>query len=149
VAALYAQDPTGGTARDAALAWMTSHPFAAAGNAPKKLYHLWLAEPQGFTWQLADVQGGTRRVLLHAAWVQSLALLVLALAAITRRVGVPTFWTAAFALHALTWCVLAASTRNRYPLEPLLLVAAAMVLVPRAPGIAQGGTGSSGAALRS
>jgi hypothetical protein len=28
------------------------------------------------------------------------------------------------ALHAATWCVLASSTRNRYPLEPFLMLAA-------------------------
>ena len=129
VAALYAQDPTGGRARDAALDWMTSHPFAAAANAPKKLYHLWLAAPQGLTWQLAGETGWTRRVLLHAAWVQSLALLVLAGIALARGVAVPSLWTCALALHALTWCVLASSARNRYPLEPLLLVTAAMWFV--------------------
>jgi hypothetical protein len=150
VAAMYAEDPTGRKARDAALAWMKSHPLAVAANAPKKLYHLWLAEPQGLTWQLdggADRSGA--RVLLHAAWVQSLVLLALAVIAIARRTPVPAFWLSSLALHAATWCLLAASARNRYPLEPLLLIAAATWLVPRVAGIAQGGTGSSDAALRS
>ncbi len=130
VAALYAKDPTGGLARDAARDWMQEHPLEVAANAPKKLYHLWLAAPQGLTWQLeTDEAGrGVARVLLHAAWVQSLALLLVALIALKRRAGVPAFWTWTLVLHALTWALLAASARNRYPLEPLLLVAAAMWL---------------------
>lgn len=138
VAALYAQDPTGAEARDVALAWMESHPLAVAANAPKKLYHLWLAAPQGLTWQLdaGAADRSSTRVLLHAAWVQSLALLGLALVAIVRGAGVPKFWTDSLALHALTWCLLAASARNRYPVEPLLLVAAAMWLVIPAEGSA-------------
>ncbi len=126
---LYAKDPTGGLARDEAIAWMKEHPLAALGNAPKKLFHLWLAEPQGFGWHIgAGREGGTDRVLAgslrHAAWVQALCLLIVGIAGLVRWREAPRFWIAVIGLHAATWCVLAASTRNRYPLEPLLMVAA-------------------------
>jgi hypothetical protein len=125
---LYARDPTGGLARDEAIAWMKEHPFEVLLNAPKKLYHLWLAEPQGFGWHIqAGRDPGTDRslagVLRHAAWVQSLALLGAGLLALRWRERSQRFWILALALHAATWCLLAASTRNRYPLEPLLLTA--------------------------
>ena len=126
---LYRLDPTGGAARDEAIAWMKEHPFQAIGNAPKKLYHLWLAEPQGFSWHVgAGRDPGTNRVLAallrHAAWVQALALLGLGAVAIARR-AMPAPWLLVIALHAATWCLLASSTRNRYPLEPFLMIAAA------------------------
>lgn len=126
---LYAKDPTGGLARDEAVAWMKEHPLAALGNAPKKLYHLWLAEPQGFGWHIgAGREPGTDRVLAaalrHAAWAQALCLLLLGAAGLARWRTAPRFWIAVLALHAATWSVLAASTRNRYPLEPLLMFVA-------------------------
>jgi hypothetical protein len=130
VRTLYEADPTGGLARDEAIAWMKEHPVRVAANAPKKLYHLWLGEPQGFTWHIgAGHAGGTNRVLAdvlrHAAWVQALVLLALGVAGVLRRGAGFGFWTTVLVLHAATWCLLAASTRNRYPLEPLLMVAAA------------------------
>ena len=130
VAKLYATDPTGGLARDEALAWMKAHPFEAVANAPKKLYQLWLAEPQGFTWHIAAGRpNGTNRtfadVLRHCAWIQALLLLALGVAGLVRRAGGFGFWIWVLAVHAATWCLLAASTRNRYPLEPLLMIAAA------------------------
>jgi len=133
---LYRLDPTGGLAADEAVAWMKEHPFAAAANAPKKLYHLWLAEPQGFTWHVAAGRDpGTNRVLAaalrHAAWAQALCLLAVGAVGLFRRRADFGFWIAVVALHAATWCALAASTRNRYPLEPLLMLAAAAWLVPR------------------
>jgi len=131
---LYRRDPTGGLAVDEAVAWMKEHPLAVVGNAPKKLYHLWLAEPQGFTWHVAAGRDpGTNRVLAaalrHVAWVQALGLLAFGVVGLTRRGSGFGFWTACVALHAATWCALAASTRNRYPLEPLLMIAAAAWLV--------------------
>jgi len=130
---LYEKDPTGGLAADEAIAWMKEHPFAALANAPKKLYHLWLAEPQGFTWHVGagrdpGTDGFLAATLRHAAWVQALALLALGSSGLLRFRASFGFWTALFALHALTWCVLAASTRNRYPLEPLLMIAAGALL---------------------
>jgi hypothetical protein len=130
VRTLYAADPTGGLARDAALDWMAAHPASVVANAPKKLYHLWLGEPQGFTWHIgAGRESGTNSVLAgvlrHAAWVQSLVLLALGVAGLLRRAGGFGFILAVAAVHAATWCMLAASTRNRYPVEPLLMIAAA------------------------
>jgi hypothetical protein len=135
VAALYREDPTGATARREALDWVAAHPLAAIGNAPKKLFHLWLAEPQGFRWHVAAGRDpGTDRVLAgalrHFAWVQSLCLLGLGAVGLVRLR--PGLWTWIFLLHAATWCALAASARNRYPLEPLLMIAAAAWLAPRA-----------------
>jgi 4-amino-4-deoxy-L-arabinose transferase-like glycosyltransferase len=125
---LYAEDATGGKARDEAVAWMKAHPLAAVANAPKKLHFLWLAEPQGFTWELdtppASAAGRVVAAMRHAAWVQSLVLLALGLVAL-KRGFVPRFWAALLVLHALVWCVLAASQRNRYPLEPFLMLGAA------------------------
>jgi hypothetical protein len=126
---LYAKDATGGLAAREAMDWMKAHPLLAIANAPKKLYHLWLAEPQGFTWHVgAGREGGTDRtladVLRHAAWVQALVLLALGVVALVRATGGTRFWLVAIALHSATWCVLASSARNRYPLEPLLLIAA-------------------------
>lgn len=128
---LYARDPTGGLARDEALAWMRDHPGAVLANAPKKAFHLWLAEPQGLTWHLSGTPAaGTAgalawrgfRVLAHAQ-----SLLVLALGLLGWRLLGPErrLWGWTLALHLAVWCVLAASARNRYPLEPWLLLAAA------------------------
>jgi hypothetical protein len=135
VASLYARDPTGGAAASEALDWMEAHPLRVVANAPKKLYHLWLGEPQGFTWHIAaGREGGTNLLLAdllrHAAWVQSLVLLAFGVAGLARRGGFG-FWTAVAAAHAATWCLLAASTRNRYPVEPLVMVAAAAWLETR------------------
>jgi hypothetical protein len=131
---LYRLDPTGGLAADEAIAWMKANPLSVVANAPKKLHHLWLAEPQGFTWHVAAGRDpGTNLFLAatmrHAAWAQALALLALGVVGLTRRGAPFGFWLAAIALHAATWCALASSTRNRYPLEPLLLLAAAAWLV--------------------
>jgi hypothetical protein len=127
---LYRIDPTGGLAADEAVAWIKEHPLTAVANAPKKLYHLWFAEPQGFTWHVAagrdpGTNGVLAGVLRHAAWAQALCLLALGVVGLTRRGAPFAFWAAVVALHAATWCALAASTRNRYPLEPLLMIAAA------------------------
>jgi hypothetical protein len=138
VRTLYDADPTGGLARDEAVAWIEAHPFLVAANAPKKLYHLWLGEPQGFTWHIGAGRGsGTNRVLAdllrHAAWIQSLALLGLGVEGLLVRGGPFGFWIAVAAVHAATWCALAASTRNRYPVEPLLMIAAAAWIESRRP----------------
>jgi hypothetical protein len=136
--ALYAKDPTGGAAADEALAWMREHPFQVVANAPKKAFHLWLAEPQGFRWHAAagappsGMDRDVARFLRCAAYVQALALLFAALAGWRRLGPERRFWTWTLAVHLAVWCVLAASTRNRYPLEPWLLFAAAALVPPGA-----------------
>ena len=133
----YAQDPTGGTCRDAALAWMSAHPFEAAANFPKKVFHLWLAEPQGFRWRAAageptaGINARLAAVLRSAAYVQSLLVLAAGLLGLALLGPERRFWMWALALHLGIWCLLASSTRNRYPLEPWPLIAAAAWLVPR------------------
>lgn len=130
---LYAGDPTGGAALREAATWAREHPGQVAANMPKKAFHLWLAEPQGFRWHAGAGQPGgmdadLARALRCVAYAQSLLLLGLAWCG-RRRLGPETrFWCAALVLHLAVWCMLASSTRNRYPLEPWLLVAAAASL---------------------
>ncbi|MCG3135791.1 MAG: hypothetical protein HMLKMBBP_03547 [Planctomycetes bacterium] len=136
---MYAEDPTGGAAADAALAWIREHPGEAAANAPKKAWHLWLGRPQGFGWHAArgapeGLARGASRVLESLAWAQSLALLglgVFALAATLRRDAAFRWWRWSLLAHLAVWCALATSARNRYPLEPWLLLAAAMHVTAR------------------
>ena len=143
VRALYQRDPTGGLARDTAIAWMREHPFQVVANAPKKAFHLWLAEPQGFGWHAGverppsptGMDATLSRVLRSAAYVQSLLLLIVAAAGWRLLGRERRFWTWTLALHLGVWCLLASSTRNRYPLEPWLLLAAA-AWVARPPAIA-------------
>lgn len=133
---LYVQDTTGGAARDAALEWMAANPLAVLANAPKKLYFLWLAAPEGFGWRAQAGQPGGLHprlawVLVHAAHVQSLLVLVagvLGLVSLRRR-GAP--WLVVIALHAGMFALLAPVPRNRLVLEPLVLVGAAVHLVRR------------------
>jgi hypothetical protein len=75
-------------------------------------------------------------------YVQSLALLALALAGWRRLGPERRLWTWALVLHLGVWCLLAASPRNRYPLEPFLLVAAAAWTADR---VAKAAPGSPGA----
>lgn len=130
VQALYARDATGGLARDEAIAWIWEHPVAAIGNSPKKAFHLWLAEPQGFRWHAGvRAPGGMDATLAvwlrSAAYVQSLVVLFAAVAGWRLLGAERSLWTTALVLHLAVWCLLAASTRNRYPFEPWLLLAVA------------------------
>ncbi len=134
---LYAEDPSGAAARDAALAWMAAHPIEVLANVPKKLHHLWLShDPQGFGWHartglpggLHPVAGGLLRRL---GWLQSLVVLVLAILTFRRRPPALRPWIWILVAHTVVWCVLAPSSRNRYPVEPLLIVAATVCLVTR------------------
>lgn len=137
---MYAKDPTGGLARDAAVEWIAAHPLQVVVNAPKKLFHLWLAEPQGFRWHAgagqppAGMSTTLAKTLRCVAYVQSLMLLFAGVAGLRHLGAERRFWVVSLALHAAVWCLLASSTRNRYPLEPWLMFAAAAAVV--ATGIA-------------
>jgi 4-amino-4-deoxy-L-arabinose transferase-like glycosyltransferase len=131
VEAMRVRDPSGDLARDAALGWMAEHPGEVLLNSPKKAFHLWLAEPQGFGWHAAagrppaEMERTTAAILRSAAYVQSLLILVAGLAG-RRLLGAERrLWTWTLVVHLGAWCLLAASARNRYPLEPWLLLAAA------------------------
>lgn len=155
VQSLYAEDRTGALARDEALLWMRENPEQVLLNAPKKAFHLWLAEPQGFGWLVQEgaPSGMPRTLARPLRWlghVQSLALLALGIAG-WRRLGPERRpWAWILVLHLALWCVLAASPRNRYPLEPFLLLAAAAWMVARtgagSPGsVAKAASGAPGA----
>lgn len=134
---LYAKDRTGAAARDEALAWMRDHPVQVVLNAPKKAFHLWIAQPQGLGWLVQEGQPGgmapaLARPLAWAGHVQSLLLLALGIAGWRLLVPDRRLWATILVAHLALWCLLAASPRNRYPLEPFLMFAAAAWLVERA-----------------
>lgn len=139
---MYAADPSGGTARDAAIAWMKAHPGEVLVNAPKKLFHLWLVRPQGFRWHAgtgtpSGLSRGVAAAAESVAWAQSLLVLFAggaALVAAGAFRGARRFWTLSLLLHAGVWCLLASSARNRYPLEPWLLLAWASAVAPPSDG---------------
>lgn len=131
VRAMYAEDPTGGSTRQAALDWMKRHPGQVLANMPLKAVYLWIATPQGFGWlaQTGEPQGlhrGLAAVLRWTAHIQALGLLVLGVLAFWKTYR-PAYalWIVLILLHLGMWSLLAASPRNKYPLEPFLLIAAA------------------------
>ena len=136
---LYREDPSGALTRQAAVDWMLAHPGAVLAHAPQKAFHLWLGSPQGFGWlaQTGEPAGLQRHLaagLRWAAHVQALALLLLGVIGLWRAYR-PAYgpWIVLLVLHLGMWSLLAASPRNKYPLEPFLLIAAAGLIIPRLP----------------
>jgi hypothetical protein len=138
---LYAKDRSGALARDEALAWMKENPGQVLWNAPKKAYFLWLASPQGFGWLAKRGEHAPNglppqiaRAFRFAAHAQSLAVLGLGLFGLLAWRPPYRFWTLILAAHLAMWCLLASSPRNRYPLEPFLLLSGAALVVSRREG---------------
>lgn len=133
---LYIEAPDGSAARDAALTWMRENPDQVLLNAPKKLYFLWLAAPEGFGWRAQTGQPGGMHprlgwFLMHVAHVQSLLVLVLGLWGLVRLRRRVWPWLLVIGLHAGMFALLAPVPRNRLPFEPFVLVGVAVWLVGR------------------
>jgi hypothetical protein len=127
-------DPLRRRATAEALAWMKEHPLSVLANIPKKLYHLWLAKPEGFDWharaeQPGGLPTGINRVLGAVAWVQWLLLLSAGLIGLLRfRDKFAPLILILLAQSAL-FALLSATPRFHLPFEPLLALGAGMWLV--------------------